>query len=71
MYSGAETVWIDITEREARVHAFTVCNFGSEEFLSETPFVLALIEFEEVETLLLTRLLGFEPDKVSLDWNAG
>jgi uncharacterized OB-fold protein len=68
MYSGAETKWIDITEREARVHAFTVCHFGSEEFLPETPFILAPIEFEGVNTLLLTRLMGLDLNGASLDW---
>jgi uncharacterized protein len=68
MYTGAETTWIDITHRPARVHAFTVCHFGSEEFLPETPFVLALIELEGVDTLLLTRLLDLDPDQASLDW---
>ena len=32
---GAETKWIDITDVPAHVHAFTVCYFGSEEFLPE------------------------------------
>jgi hypothetical protein len=68
MYTGKETQWIDITNRRAQVHAFTVCFFGSEEFLSETPFVLALVEFEGVNTLLLTRLMGVDPDEASLDW---
>jgi uncharacterized OB-fold protein len=68
MYSGQETEWIDISDREARVHAFTVCHFGSEEFLPETPFILALIEFDGVNTLLLTRLLGLDPLEASLDW---
>lgn len=68
MYSGRDTVWIDITDRPARVHAFTVCHFGSEEFLPETPFVLALIEFEGVNTLLLTRLVGLDPNQASLQW---
>jgi uncharacterized protein len=68
MYSGAETDWIDITDRPARIHAFTVCYFGSEEFLPETPYVLALIEFDGVDTLLLTRLVGFDPAQASLDW---
>ena len=68
IYSGAETEWIDITDRQAQVHAFTVCHFGSEEFLPETPFVLALVEFEDVDTLLLTRLMGLNPDDASLDW---
>lgn len=68
MYSGDETRWIDITERPAKIHAFTVCHFGSEEFLPETPFVLALVEFEGVDTLLLTRLLGVDPMEATLDW---
>jgi uncharacterized OB-fold protein len=68
MYSGQETEWIDITDHPAHVHAFTVCQFGSEEFLPETPFVLTLIEFEGVNTLLLSRLMGVDPDNASLDW---
>jgi len=68
MTSGAETEWVDITQRLAKVHAFTVCYFGSEEFLPETPFVLALIEIEGVNTLLLTRLMGVDPQQPDLDW---
>lgn len=68
MYSGEETNWIDITERPAHIHAFTVCHFGSEEFLPETPFILALIEFEGVNTLLLTRILGLDPMEADLSW---
>src|SRR4030067_1476928 len=68
MYSGEETVWIDITHRPARVPAFTVCHFGSEEFLPETPFVLALIEFENVNTLFLTRLVGGDPEQARPAW---
>jgi len=68
MVSGGETEWIDITDRPARIHTFTVCYFGSEEFLPETPYVLALIEFEGVDTLLLTRLMGVDPAEASLDW---
>ncbi len=68
MYSGRETEWVDITEHKASVHAFTVCYFGSEEFLPETPFVLAMIQYEGVDTLFLTRLLGVDPADASLDW---
>ena len=68
MYSGDETNWIDITDRKAEIHAFTVCHFGSEEFLHDTPFILALIEFEGVNTLLLTRILGMDPMEATLDW---
>ena len=68
MYTGGETEWIDITDLEARIHAFTVCHFGSEEFLSETPYVLILVEFEGVNTLFLARLMGVEPAAASLEW---
>ena len=68
MFSGAETEWIDITHRPAKVHAFTVCHFGSEEFLPECPYVLALIEYEGVNTLFLTRLMGLDPQQATLDW---
>ncbi len=68
MYSGRETTWIDVTDRRAEVHAFTVCYFGSEEFLPETPFVLALVEYEGVNTLFLTRLIGVDHTQASLDW---
>ena len=68
MFTGDETDWIDITERKAAVHAFTVCHFGSESFLEETPYVLVLVEFEGVNTLLLSRLLGIDPEQANLDW---
>lgn len=68
MYTGQDTIWLDISDCPAQVHAFTVCYFGSEEFLPETPYVLALIEFEGVNTLLLTRLLGVDPETANLDW---
>jgi uncharacterized OB-fold protein len=68
MFTGQETNWVDITENEARVHAFTVCHFGSEAFLDQTPYVLVLVEFEGVNTLLLSRLMGVDPLDASLDW---
>jgi uncharacterized OB-fold protein len=68
MYSGEETNWIDITDHPARIHAFTVCHFGSEEFLPETPYVLALIEYDGVDTLFLSRMMGVDPDDASIDW---
>ena len=68
MVTGRATEWIDITDRPARLHAFTVCFYGSEEFLSETPYILGLIEFDGVNTLLLTRLLGLDPHAATLEW---
>ena len=68
MNSGGETEWIDISDRKAGIHAFTVCHFGSEEFLPETPFVLILVEYEGVDTLFMARLVGVDPMAASLDW---
>lgn len=67
MFTGQETEWVEIPV-EGAVHAFTVCHFGSEEFLPECPFVLALIEFPGVNTLFLTRLIGLSPEEAGLDW---
>lgn len=67
MYTGSRTEWVELPKR-GRVHTFTVCYFGSEAFLPECPFVLALIEWDQADTLLLTRLMGVDPQKPSLDW---
>ncbi|MDE1852932.1 MAG: Zn-ribbon domain-containing OB-fold protein [Thaumarchaeota archaeon] len=57
MECGHETKWFRLP-REGKVHSWTTCYFGGEEFLKETPFNLALVEFEGVDTLLLSRLKG-------------
>jgi uncharacterized protein len=67
MFTGAETDWTQLPD-EGRVHAFTVCHFGSEAFLPQTPFVLILVEFEGADTLFLARLIGVDPHAASLDW---
>jgi uncharacterized OB-fold protein len=67
MYTGEATRWVVLPD-EGRVHAFTVCYFGSEEFLPECPFVLALVELEGADTLFLTRLMGVDPAAPTLDW---
>lgn len=64
---GSKCKWIELPQK-GKVHTFTVCYFGSEAFLKETPFVLALIEFEGVDTMFLTRLVGVDPLKPTLDW---
>lgn len=67
IHTGAETEWV-VLPHEGVIHAFTVCHFGSEEFLPQTPFVLILIAFEGVDTLFLARLMGVDPHAASLDW---
>ena len=59
MNCGHETRWFELP-LEGRVHSWTTCYFGSEEFLEETPFNLAMVEFDGVDTLLLSRLTGIE-----------
>jgi uncharacterized protein len=57
MRCGSETDWVDLP-KVGRVHTFTTCYFGSEEFLPECPFHLILVEFEGVDTLFMARLVG-------------
>ncbi len=63
MYCGGETDWVDLP-KVGRVHTFTTCYFGSEEFLPDCPFNLILVEFEGVDTLFLARLLGAAPQDI-------
>jgi len=63
MECGSETRWFELPLK-GKVHSWTTCYFGSEEFLKETPFNLALIEFEGVNSLLLSRLDGVEQEDV-------
>jgi uncharacterized protein len=55
MVCGNPTEWIELP-REGRVHSWTTCRFGSEAFLKETPYNLALVEFEGAGSVLLVRL---------------
>jgi len=63
MECGSETKWFDLP-LEGRVHSWTTCYFGSEEFLKETPFNLALVEFDRVDSLLLSRLDGVKQQDI-------
>ncbi len=55
MVCGSPTEWIDLPLK-GRVHSWTTCHFGSEAFLKETPYNLALVEFPGVGSVLLARL---------------
>ena len=67
MYCGEECDWIELPQ-EGFIHTFTVCHYGSQEFLPETPFVLILVEWPGVDTLFLSRLVGMDPMAPSLSW---
>jgi uncharacterized OB-fold protein len=55
MVCGEATAWMDLP-KEGRIHSWTTCHFGSEAFLKETPYNLAMVEFEGAGSLLLVRL---------------
>ena len=59
MYCGRPTQWFELPA-EGRVHSWTVCYFAAQEFLKEVPFTLVLVEFDGVDTLFLSRLVGLE-----------
>ncbi|HLM91263.1 MAG TPA: Zn-ribbon domain-containing OB-fold protein [Thermoplasmata archaeon] len=55
MVCSSPTEWVDLPTK-GRIHTWTTCHFGSEAFLKETPYNLAMVEFEGVGSLLLVRL---------------
>jgi uncharacterized OB-fold protein len=54
MECGNPTEWI--FPNQGKIHSWTTCHFGSEAFLKETPYNLAMVEFEGAGSLLLVRL---------------
>ncbi len=65
MMCGAETEWYQLPN-EGKVHTFTTCYFGSEEFLPETPFQLIMVEFEGVDSLFMARLIGVDHEDLKV-----
>ncbi|MFV1951937.1 MAG: Zn-ribbon domain-containing OB-fold protein, partial [Nitrospinota bacterium] len=65
MECGAKTEWMELP-LEGKIHTFTTCYFGSEEFLEETPFTLILVEFQGIDTLFLSRLINVNPEDVTI-----
>lgn len=65
MECGAPTTWHELPST-GHVHTFTTCHYGGEAFLKETPFTLILVEFDEINTLFLSRLKGVGPDAVRI-----
>lgn len=55
MECGSPTKWFDLPKR-GTLHSWTTCHFGSEAFLAETPYNLALVQFEGVGSVFLVRL---------------
>ncbi len=65
MGCGGETAWVELP-KVGRVHTWTTCYFGSEAFLKETPYHLILVEFDGVDTLFLSRLIGVREGEIRI-----
>lgn len=65
MECGAATTWEKLP-LAGRIHTFTVCHYGGESFLKETPYTLVLVEFDNVNTLFLSRLKNISHDDVHI-----
>ena len=65
MECGAGTKWHELP-LNGRIHTYTTCHYGGEQFLKETPFTLILVEFDGADTLFLSRLKGITPDRVCI-----
>lgn len=63
MECGEATAWHELPQ-QGRIHTFTTCHYGGEAFLKETPFTLIMVEFDGINTLFLSRLVGAEPHEV-------
>ncbi len=63
---GGRCSWVELPGF-GKIHTFTICHFGSEAFLKETPYMLILVEFEGFNTLFLSRLKGVDPAAAGLN----
>lgn len=65
MFCGESTTWTTLPA-SGKIHTFTTCYFGGETFLKETPFTLIMVEFEGVDTLFLSRLIGTANESIEI-----
>lgn len=68
MICDHKTWWAELP-LEGKVHTWTTCYYGSEEFIKQTPFHLALIQFDGVDTLFLTQLKQVKEGKINIGMN--
>lgn len=65
MECGGECDWIELPHM-GKIHTWTVCYYGSEEFLKQTPYTLILVEWDGIDTLFLSRLIGAKQDEIHI-----
>ena len=46
-----------------------MCYFAAQEFLKDVPFTLVLVEFDGVDTLFLSRLIGVDRPDIKIGMN--
>ncbi len=62
-FCGGPAGWVDLPLK-GKVHSWTTCHYGSEAFLKETPYNLVLVEFEGVNSILLSRLKACTEEQI-------
>lgn len=65
MYCGKETEWFELP-LTAKIHTWTTCFYGSQAFLKETPYHLIMVEFEGVNSLFMSRLIGMQGENLEI-----
>ncbi len=57
--------WFEAPQ-EGRVHSYSILHFAAEAFWKDLPFVLAYVEFDGIDSVLLSRLVGVNPEDVRI-----
>ena len=65
MDCGQPTEWVTLPN-QGTIHSFTTCYYASQMFQRETPYTLILVEFPDVDTLFMSRLVGADPSEVHI-----
>ncbi len=68
MECGKPCKWIELPQ-EGKVHTWTTCHYGSEEFLKQTPYHLVLVEFPGVSTLFQSQLKKVKEGTITIGMN--
>lgn len=59
MFCGSETDDIELP-LEGKIHSFTTCYYAGEDFINETPYTLILVEFKNINSLFMSRLVNIK-----------
>ncbi len=65
MFCGSETYDIELP-LEGKIHSFTTCYYAGEDFINEVPYTLILVEFKNINSLFMSRLVNKENKRVEI-----